>query len=77
MLFQFYASYTTILHAFTLGIPWSVLQGAQRKSPWLLPTFATVLAGAFWSRAVVLDGYFGWSNDSTVANDPVFRQSVY
>ena len=49
----------------------------RRESPWLLPTFVTVLAGAFWSRAVVLNGYFGWADDNPAANDPVFRESVY
>ena len=48
----------------------------RRQSPWLLPTFTTVLAGALWSRIVALNSYFTRKPNET-ADDTPLQQSFH
>ena len=43
---------------------------SRRQSQWLVPTFSTVIAGVYWSRATALMGFYNWSENKTIFYDP-------
>lgn len=49
----------------------------RAQSAWLMPTFATTLAGVYWSRASVLDSYYAWPSRSQDINEEQKKELYY
>ena len=48
------------------------------RDPWLIPSFATVVASMYWSRTTASFGYYSWHNKTalnTLGNDVKFNKS--